>query len=209
MTTNADHWDDRYRQPGYWAGTAAANFLQEVLPLLPHGAALDIACGEGRNAVYLASQGWHVTAVDRSRPALQKAQALACGRYIAVSLSNSILPAPPRKPQISLFEADLESFRLPTEVFDLIVCFNYLQRSLWPLLVSALRPNGALVYETYTIAQLQFAEGPRNPEFLLRPGELLDAFPDLEVLFYRELTAGKGISSLVARKPSLKKSNQR
>ncbi len=64
----------------------------------------------------------------------------------------------------------------------------------------ALRTNGVLLMETFTRAQLEFPGGPRNPAYLLETGELRDAFPGLSVLFYRELRAGQGIASLVARK---------
>jgi SAM-dependent methyltransferase len=209
MTTNAARWDDRYAQPGYWAGTQPAEFLLEVLPLLPRGKALDVACGEGRNAVFLASQGWTVLAVDRSQPALDKAEALARDRGVAVSWSRSPLRPESRKSHLALLKADLESIRLPIRMFDLVTCFNYLQRPLMPLLVQTLRPGGMLVYETYTVAHREFAESPREPEFLLRPGELLDAFRGLEVWFYREWTAGKGIASLLAQKCSEGKSKER
>jgi hypothetical protein len=64
----------------------------------------------------------------------------------------------------------------------------------------ALRPDGVLLFETYTRAQLEFAGGPRNPVYLLETGELREAFPELSVTFYRELSAGQGIASLVAKK---------
>jgi hypothetical protein len=80
------------------------------------------------------------------------------------------------------------------------VCVQFLQRSLFPQITSALRPNGVLLLETYTRAQLEFPGGPRNPAYLLEIGELREAFPSLCVLFYRELRAGQGIASLVARK---------
>jgi hypothetical protein len=64
----------------------------------------------------------------------------------------------------------------------------------------ALRPDGVLMFETYTRAQLEFAGGPRNPAYLLETGELREAFPELRVVFYRELRAGQGIASLLAQK---------
>jgi SAM-dependent methyltransferase len=72
-----EEWDERYDRPGYRAGTEPALFLRQVLPLLPRGCALDLAMGEGRNAVFLAQHGWHVTGIDWSGTALEKAAALA------------------------------------------------------------------------------------------------------------------------------------
>jgi hypothetical protein len=65
-------------------------------------------------------------------------------------------------------------------------------------------PGGMLLVETFTLVQLDFAGGPRNPNYLLERGELRTAFPGLRTLFYRELRAGKGIASLIARKLSIK-----
>jgi SAM-dependent methyltransferase len=107
---------------------------------------------------------------------------------------------PQGKGRLVFIEADLETFPLPASHFDLVVCINYLQRSLFPRIENALRTGGVLIYETFTRSQLQFSSGPRNPDFLLHPDELRDAFPNLTTLFYRELSAVKGIASLLARK---------
>jgi SAM-dependent methyltransferase len=102
---------------------------------------------------------------------------------------------------IDLLQGDLEALALPTNRYSLILCVRYLQRSLFPQICSALRPGGMLLFETYTKAQLDFSGGPRDPAHLLNPGELRRAFPELEVVFYRELRAEQGIASLAARKP--------
>ncbi|PYU80640.1 MAG: hypothetical protein DMG51_15590 [Acidobacteria bacterium] len=101
---------------------------------------------------------------------------------------------------LELTQADLERTHLPERRFDLILCIQYLQRSLFSQMARALRPDGVLLFETYTRAQLEFAGGPRNPAYLLETGELREAFPELCVQFYRELRAGQGIASMVARK---------
>lgn len=82
----------------------------------------------------------------------------------------------------------------------MILCINYLQRPLFPQIEAALKPGGEVLVETYTRAQLQFASGPRSPNHLLEPGELRSAFRTLQTVFYRELTAGKGIASILARR---------
>jgi SAM-dependent methyltransferase len=102
---------------------------------------------------------------------------------------------------IDLLPADLEKIHLPEHSYDLIVCLRYLQRSLFSQIARALRPGGMLLYETFTRAQLDFEGGPKDPAHLLKPGELREAFPELCVLFYRELRAGQGIASLAAQKP--------
>jgi SAM-dependent methyltransferase len=106
---------------------------------------------------------------------------------------------------IDLAQADLEQLELPESTFELILCVQYLQRSLFPRLQRALRPGGVLLFETFTQAQLEFKGGPRNPEYLLKAGELRNAFPELRLLFYRELRAGQGIASLLAQKAKKRK----
>jgi len=181
-----------------------ASILVEWRPLLPRGPALDIACGTGRHTLLLASRGPSVAAIDWSGAALdilenraRKAK-LAVSREVASSLTDS------RMRGIRLLQANLEEIRLPVAAFSLILCLQYLQRSLFPLMARALQPGGMLLFETFTRAQLNYPGGPRNPAHLLEPGELRTAFPELHVLFYRELNAGQGIASLVAQKPQKK-----
>ncbi len=200
MPYDTQEWDDRYRQPGYWAGKEPAEFLREVLPLLPRGTALDLASGEGRNAVFLAQQGYQVFAVERSRVGLEKTEALARENGVSCQWATQLTSPHKQSAQLFLVQADLESFVLPSAQFDVVLCFKYLQRPLLPFLQRALRRHGMLVYETHTLAQLNFAGGPRSPEFLLQPGELRLAFSTMEILFYSELCAGKGMASLLARK---------
>ncbi len=201
MPAEGESWDQRYRRDGYWAGTEPAAFLREVLPLLPRGRGVDVAMGEGRNAVFLALSGWSVTGLERSAAGLEKAEALGRAQGIAVVRAK---PPEPKlwlsAPGMVLFETDLERFPWPAAQWDLMVCFNFLLRPALPRMAQALRPGGMLVYETYTLEQLDFPAGPRNPEYLLRPGELRESFASLQLVFYRELKAGRGIASLLARK---------
>ena len=108
----------------------------------------------------------------------------------------------PMRAGIDLLQSDLGAVALPANRYSLILCVRYLQRSLFPQIARALRPGGMLLFETYTKAQLDFSGGPRDPAYLLNTGELRKAFPELEVVFYRELRAEQGIASLAARKPS-------
>jgi tellurite methyltransferase len=206
MPISPHGWNARYDGlAGVAPPDKPASILPQVLPLLPRGRALDIACGAGRNAVFLASKGWDTTAVDSSSSGLELARSAAQAAGISVSASdipgNSFARKESQgKGQLVFIEADLETLPLPAAHFDLVICINYLQRSLFPSIENALRARGALIYETYTRSQLQFSSGPRNPDFLLHAGELRDAFPNLTTLFYRELSAGKGIASLLALK---------
>jgi SAM-dependent methyltransferase len=126
-------------------------------PLIPAGAeVLDVACGSGRHARYLAARGCRVVAVDRDEAALA---ALAEVPGVAVQL------------------ADLEAAPWPFAPgrFDGVVVANYLHRPLFGALAAALRPGGVLVYETFMRGNEALGR-PSNPDFLLRPGELLETF---------------------------------
>jgi SAM-dependent methyltransferase len=185
---DAGRWDTRYRDEG--APTEPHAFLREHIYLLPtRGDALDIACGAGRNAIYVAQRGLCVTGVDISAEGLRIARERA-------SIAGV---------DLTLIQADLEEGLPLTGLFDVILCFYYLQRSLWPHFHAALRPNGLLVMETFTVAQNAYKEDI-NPAYLLQPGELTTAFADWSILVSREEvleeTPGhhKAVASIIAQR---------
>jgi tellurite methyltransferase len=202
MPSSQSDWDAKHTLAAAGPPSEPASIVSELLPLLPSGPALDIACGTGRHALLLAARGQHVTAVDFSGVALGVLEARARGMGAAVRRGESLRDeGRPRKGGLDLIHRDLERIQLPERRYDLIVCIQYLQRDLFPQMARALRPDGVLLMETFTRAQLEFTGGPRNPEYLLETGELREAFPELCVLFYRELRARQGIASLLARRP--------
>jgi len=201
MSSSQSHWDETYRLTAAAQPTEPAGIVREFLPLLPSGAALDVACGTGRHSLLLGARGQQVTAVDWSRAGLEMLEARAHAEGIPIRRSSSAEQIVKRHHGgIDLVQADLQQLELPENTFDLILCVQYLQRSLFPELECALRPGGVLLFETFTRAQLAFNGGPRNPEYLLNPGELRTAFPELRIIFHRELRAGQGIASLLAQK---------
>jgi tellurite methyltransferase len=206
MPKGAAEWDARYQAVAEEPPAEPAGFVRELLPLLPAGPALDLACGTGRHTLLLASRHQPVTAVDSSEVALgiveRRAEALDYEVSRAKRLPGRLPQSANRRQGIQLWQADLEEVNLPAHMFSLVICVNYLQRSLFVQMERTLIPGGVLLFETYTVAQLDFAGGPRNRNYLLERGELRTAFPGLRNLFYRELRAGKGIASLIARKPS-------
>jgi tellurite methyltransferase len=201
MPSSQSDWDAKHRLAAETPLSEPASIVRELLPLLPAGPALDIACGTGRHALLLAARGQHVTAVDFSSVALDLLEVRA--RSIDIQAHRiDRFPEPRRHFHggLELLRADLEHAQLPEHGYDLILCIQYLQRSLFAQMARALRPNGVLLIETFTRAQVEFAVGPRNLAYLLDTGELREAFPELCVVFYRELRAGQGIASLVAKK---------
>ena len=201
MPANVTEWDARHREARQNSPADPASIVSEWLPLLPTGQALDLACGAGRHTLLLAGRGQSVTAVDWSGTALDILEKRARTAKLHVSREDTAALAKSPTRGIQLIQANLEDIQLPETSFSLILCLQYLQRSLFPQMSRALQPGGLLLFETFTSAQLNFSGGPRNPAHLLEPGELRTAFPGLHVLFYRELNAGQGIASLVAQKP--------
>lgn len=182
------------RIPGGLASTAPparlwrpAPFLERVLPGIRRGRAADLAAGSGREAVFLALHGFEVEAWDHAPEALDRARRLA-SRH-GVSLRTVV--------------ADLERDpRLPVAAWDLIVCFRFLHRPLFPAIERALAPGGTLVYETYRVGQERFGR-PTHARFLLASGELSSAFPGLTVLSYEEPEPPRGpvTARLLAMRP--------
>lgn len=159
-------WDQRYGEPGYAYGTRPNDFLAEQAHHIPHGGrVLELAAGEGRNAVHLAELGYDVTAVDSSAVGLDKARKLARERGVS----------------IQTIHADLADFELGEAQWDGIVSiFAHvpvpLREKLHAAVPAALRPGGCLILEAYT---------PQHPLMLGRggpPAERIDLFMSLALL---------------------------
>ena len=184
----------RKRTEKFVASVNPAEFLAEHLGLLLEGAlpgpVLDLACGDGRNGIFLATRGLPVVCCDGSEAALERARMLAQEQGVTVKL----------------WQADLEKEGenpLPEAFYGGILVFRYLHRPLIPHIRQALKEGGVLMYETFTVDQPRFGR-PHNPDFLLKPGELRRWFEDWEILHYFEgIKDGpsRAIAQLVCRKP--------
>lgn len=175
-------WDARWKEMEEPAPPDA--LLREAEGLLSGGVALDLACGRGQNALWLAAHGYRVLGVDGSRVALTSAREEAVRR----SLGRRVL----------FVQADLDVWRPPPDAFDLVAVFRFLDRSLFPHLRAALRPGGLLFYATRHRGVLRWRPDATE-EFLLRKGELPSHFPGWEIVRHEE---GPQNARLVARKPS-------
>ncbi len=151
-------------------------FLRAVAHMIPQGKVLDVAAGEGRHALHLASQGYEVTGLDRNEEALATLTRKASEH---------------RLPNLSTWNTDLEkdpeaSPSLGHEEYNGIVVFFYLFRPLFPSLLQALKPGGVLIYETFLIDNHVRYQHPRRKEFCLEQNELLHLTHPLRILHYEE-----------------------
>ncbi len=187
------HWNRKYAegshtsmQPDPFLLSAYAEFLAETSP----GYALDAAGGVGRHALWLTERGWKVKLADISEIGVNLAREnfhRKHGLRFSDQLETEVL--------------DLSQIPdLGQEHYDLIIVFFFLERSLFPALISALRPGGFLIYKTYTTESQLLGRGPSHPMYLLQPNELLHAFQPLRVLHYHETMKEKGVAELVAQK---------
>ena len=162
-----DRWDKKYSTEAYIFGKEPVPFLKQNVHLLPKGKALDIAIGEGRNGVYLATQGFEVVGLDISEKGLAKAHQLA--KQNGVKIETRVV--------------DLEKHQLEKNAYDVILLMYYMQRDLWPQINDALKPGGMAIIETYNVDHLKHQKF--NPKWLLKSNELLEAFKDMKIIRYQ------------------------
>jgi tellurite methyltransferase len=199
-----DRWNRKQRDADFAGADLRKNadlflefaFSEYIRPLYLHGGtALDLAGGIGRHSIWMARQGWEVTLIDISEVGVAKAR------------QN----AGPLAPHIDFVLDDLTHFdasqtaagKQHAGAFDVVMNFFYLERKIFPELVNALRPGGLLIYKTYTAAQAELADGPKNPCHLLESGELERLAGKLEILHHRERIGETATAELVARKKTV------
>jgi SAM-dependent methyltransferase len=163
-------WDERYRK-GEHSPAKPHQLLVKAVASLPLGRALDIACGAGRHAIYLASLGWDVTAVDNSSVGVEIARQRASEAGVSVEM----------------VVADLEkhSFVIEPSHYDLICDFYYLQRDLFAAMKAGLRRGGTFVGSIHILDEEPRSDS-MNPAYLLNPGELQRIFTGWPIDYYNE-----------------------
>lgn len=169
-------WDERYSAEEYIYGKTPNKFLAENYDVIPKGNVLSLAEGEGRNAVFLAKQGYRVTAVDASQVGLQKAGKLAQENGVSVELIH----------------ADLADFDIGENKWDGIVSIfcplpSALRKELHKKVVAGLKPNGVFLVEAYTPEQLKYRTGGGNSADLMTTKESLNL--ELNRLTFKRLVA--------------------
>jgi tellurite methyltransferase len=190
MEADRIKWNQRFGSQPTYLGERPSPFLaremERILRLAPGRRALDIACGEGRNSVFLAQQGFLVTALDISDVGLAKAVRRAEEAGVTVDYR----------------QVDLDGYQI-TEQFDLIINFNFLLRDLIPEEIQALSPGGLLIIDTIMASPALPAS--HNPAYLLGRGELHRIGKGLEgeILLYEESEEGEmPTARMLLRKPT-------
>jgi SAM-dependent methyltransferase len=169
-------WDDRYAADGWAFGTEPNDFLRQEAHRIPPGRVLCLGEGEGRNAVFLAEQGYEVVGVDQSQVGMDKAQSLAQERGVFVETVVSSIE------DFELTEGEWQGiisilFHLPPE----------LRKTVHRSVTRGLAPGGILILEAFTPKQLEYdTGGPPHGDRLLSVSDLQGEFEGLELLLARE-----------------------
>lgn len=183
MIEDKERWNIRHvKKP---MKSTVSNIVKEYISDICIGDAIDIACGTGRNTHFLEKLGFIIDAVDLSDYALSQIQ---------------------DTPNIKKIETDLDTYNIEKNRYDLVLNCNYLNRRLMMQMSDALKEGGVVIFETFIVAHEKPQNGSMNPDYLLREGELQDAFKDLNIIFYEERDDVNSygekvkIASLVAKK---------
>lgn len=168
---DADAWDSRYRRSDLVRGEPPNEFLVEYATALPRGRALDLACGEGRNALWLATRGWEVTGIDFSSVAVEKA------RVIAARSPRSV------RERLDYRCADVTTADYGSGYDLALVLYLHLEAPARTVVVNrainSLKPDGILMISGHDRSNIDYGVGgPQDPEILYTPDELVNEFGD-------------------------------
>ena len=164
-----DKWNRRYAAGAYAGRTEASALLQAWVGAVQAGRALDVACGAGRNALYLAERGFEVDGVDISAAALSRARSSARQRGV----------------RLNLIEHDLDTPLTLDAGYQLILVIRYVNLPLMAQLTDHLAPGGFLIGEQHLVSEAEVI-GPENPAYRVAPGQLAAAARGLDVLYVNE-----------------------
>ena len=168
MTT----WDERFRTGEYPSDPEPSRVLREYVPETADGTALDIACGTGRNTVYLAEQGYDVDAIDQSIEGLRITRERASERGVGE--------------RIELLQADATAFEYPEAYYDVVTISFFRALDRLSDIKAALKPQGLLFYQHHLRSDPPAEAGPSTDRYRFASNELLHACLDLTVLYYEE-----------------------
>ena len=184
-------------------------FIEQLADLADTGnhtkLGLDIACGSGRDMVFLAQQGWNMHGIDYQPEALRRSQRIAANNDVSIQCFQQDLEnIAGINDKTTICELALKQLHyngLPRQ-FDLISVCRYLHRPLMPFISALLKPGGIIIYQTF-MQGCEKISSPKNPNFLLASGELVDSFNGFTVLKddILHLKDGRPMSAFIAQKP--------
>ncbi|WP_262695831.1 class I SAM-dependent methyltransferase [Kordiimonas aquimaris] len=201
--TGSEFWNERYKNESYMYGVQVNDFLQAQAHLISHGGqVLSLAEGEGRNAVYLAQQGYHVHGVDFSLNGQEKALKLAKAHKVVIEYDL----------------ADLTAYKMGVASWDAVVSiFCHLhdteRLTVYKSVKQALKPGGVFILEAYNRKQLKYGTGgPRDASYLASLDQLKEFFEEFDLILaqdiVREIHEGEhhfgssAVTQFIARKPT-------
>lgn len=180
-----EKWNKKYQKRDYRDKKEPSNILVRWEPQLPEGKAIDIGCGIGRNALFLANRGYSVDAIDFSEKALEIARNRTRKRNIEV---NWILN-------------DVNKYKFPPQEYNVIIISFFHPQQKLPEIKNSLKEEGIIILENHISTKNKINRGPSNPRFRFEPNELLKVFSDFQIFFYEEgiETYEDGKKSSIAR----------
>ncbi|MBS3815612.1 MAG: methyltransferase domain-containing protein [Hadesarchaea archaeon] len=190
VRNNPEAWDERYKENSQHFGENPSELLLKWISRLPSGRALVIACGAGRNALFLAENNYEVDAIDYSKEALSIAKERAQNKELEI---NWIL-------------ADLSNYVFPSEAYEVITMMHYKPENNHQEIKNSLKNGGYILQEHHINTQTPMDHGPSNPEFRYDSNELLESYSDFQIFEYEEgiklneKREKSGICRIVARK---------
>tara|TARA_B100000029_G_scaffold516639_1_gene632061 strand:+ start:3406 stop:4014 length:609 start_codon:yes stop_codon:yes gene_type:complete len=199
--SSREKWNKRYKKGAYSARTYPSDLLVKWLPKVQNQSkelhAIDIACGTGRNSIYLAQNGWQVDSLDISEVALSILEKKILKENLSIRCINKDLECTLSRNNGFLVDAN----------YDLVVVIRYTNLSLINNLHRILKPGGYLIVEEHLVTTRKVI-GPQNPKYRVAPQALNDASTGLEIISYQEGIVEDpdnrlaALAQLIARKPS-------
>ncbi|MDG6773085.1 class I SAM-dependent methyltransferase [Thiomicrorhabdus sp. ZW0627] len=185
-----ERWEAGSQSKRLWASNPLLEAFSELIDLDVKGlrpSAVDLGCGGGRDSVYLAKLGWRVVGIDQEARVIKRAKQLANRAGAAVKWKCCDLK---------------KDGCLPVEPVDLVVVMRFLNRDLFTQIRELVKPGGWIVFQTFAEGAEVFGS-PKNPNFLLKPGELKEVFADFSVIIDKidALPDGRPVASFIAQKP--------
>jgi len=184
----SEKWDKRYRK-GKHSSSTSSKFISEWIEKIPNGKALDVACGAGRNSMYLAKNGYDVYAIDFSEEAIDKGKKRSKEANVKIKWINE----------------DIFTYNFPTNEYELVLISYFHPKNKLEEIKKAVKSNGFFLYEHHIVTDKDVEKGPSVDELRYEKGEMKKLFSDFKIHHYEEKIEGdvderKAVARIVAEK---------